>query len=207
MKKTGFIVVLFFCLIAFHVNGQLSTGVKTDVNLSDFFGLTQTSDIKIRKKAGGSAGLFCKYQWLENRVVEMDMMFRYRTSELKNKSTGETADYSYFGIELPLYSLVQVEIDNQTVFVGLGPFVSFGLQSHYRYGNCNINLYRKDPVNSKSPVRRWDFGVGFLIGYELKCRLQFNFNYQLGLRNIAGDVFENTGMISQLVSLGTGYRF
>jgi len=37
--------------------------------------------------------------------------------------------------------------------------------------------------------------------------MQFNFYYQLGFRNMLGDVFENVDMISQMFSLGVGCRF
>ena len=198
--------MMFFCLLALHAKGQPSVGVKADVNLSNFW-INQSTHVKSGMKAGGSAGLFCKYKWREYRVLQMDMMFRYRTSEVKNQSIGETADYRYFGIELPLYSMLQAEFDNQIIYVGLGPFASVGLCSHSHSNDRCINHYRKDPANNKSPVRRFDFGVGFMIGYELKYRMQFNFNYQLGFRNMLGDVFENVDMISQMFSLGVGYRF
>ena len=193
-------------MLTIHAAGQSSVGVKSEVNLSNFL-INQSTHVKSSMKAGGSAGLFYNYKWRENRVLEMDMMFCYRTSEVKNQDTGETADYRYFGIELPLYSMLQAEIDDQRIYLGMGPFASVGLCSHSHSNDRHINHYRKDPTNHKSPVHRWDFGVGFIIGYELKCRMQFNFNYQLGFRNMLGDVFENVDMISQMVSLGVGYRF
>ena len=56
-------------------------------------------------------------------------------------------------------------------------------------------------------MRRWDFGASFVIGYETKYNMQFNFNCHLGFRNLIDEDFENAEMFSQLISLGVGYRF
>ena len=80
MKKTGFICIAAICLLAFQAKGQSSVGVKTDVNLSDFL-ITQSSNVKIKAKAGGSAGFSYKYQWSANRAVITDLMFSYRASK------------------------------------------------------------------------------------------------------------------------------
>ena len=158
-------------------------------------------------ESSGSAGFFYKYAFLENRAVEADLMFHYRTSKMKNKTTGETADYRYFGIVLPLYSMLQADIDNRKLYFGLGPLVSFGLFSHNETETRRINLYKKDIDSGRTAVRRWDFGAGIIIGYETKCNLQLNFNYQLGFRNMFDESFQNVELFSQLISWGVGYRF
>ena len=158
-------------------------------------------------KAGGSAGFFYQYKWRESKALQADLMFRYRTSEIEKQTTGETAGYRYFGVELPLYSMLQAEIDDQRLYFGMGPFASFGMYSRFFSDNRNINLYKKDQSGDKSITHRWDFGVGFIIGFEMKYRLQFNFNYQMGVRNLVDEGFEGMDMISQLVSFGVGYRF
>ena len=104
--------MMTFCMLTFHIKGQSSSGVKADANLSNFW-INQSTHLKSSMKAGGSAGFFYKYT-LHNRAIETDIMFRYLTSEFKNRDTGETADYRYFGIELPVYFMLQAEIDNQT---------------------------------------------------------------------------------------------
>ena len=205
MKTSHFIVILTFCMFTFHTKGQSSAGVKADVNLSNFW-INQSTHLKNSMKTGGSAGFFYKFT-LHNRALETDLMFRYLSSEFKNRATGETADYRYFGIELPVYLMLQAEIDSQILYVGMGPFASFGFSSYYQSALRRIELYREDPISGKATMQRWDYGVGFIFGYELKCRLQFNFNYHLGFRNMMGGGFENVNMVSQLNSLGVGYRF
>jgi hypothetical protein len=206
MKNELIITIVLFCMIVFPAKAQSSAGVKADVNISGLM-ISQSVNLKSSMKAGGSAGFFYKYTFREIRAVEADLMFHYRTSKMTNQTTGETADYRYFGIELPLYSLLQADIDNRKLYFGLGPLVSFGLFSHNETDTRRINLYKKDTASGRAAVRRWDFGIGFIIGYEMECNLQINFNFQMGLRNMLDDSFENVTMISGLVSLGVGYRF
>ena len=198
--------MILFCVFAISAKGQSSAGVKADMNLSGLL-TNQSTHLKIRMKAGGSAGFFYKNKWSENRAVQADLMFRYHASELKTLSTSETADYRYFGVELPVYFLMQADFDDRKLYLGMGPFASFGLFSQYKSGTRTINPYKKDPTGDRARINRWDFGVGFIIGYELKCNLQFNFNYQLGLRNLLDTGLEKVEMFTQLVSLGVGYRF
>ena len=87
----------------------------------------------------------------------------------------------------------------------LGPLVSFGLFSHSETDTRRINLYKKDPTSDRAAIRRWDFGAGIMIGYETKCNLQFNFNFQLGFRNMFDASYENVELFS--VGVGVGYRF
>jgi len=199
--------MILFCMFSFlPAKAQSSAGVKADVNLSGLL-TNQSEYLKNSMKAGGSAGFFYKNKWCENRAVEADLMFRYHTSELKNLSTNETADYRYFGIELPVYFMMQADIDDRKLYLGMGPFASFGLFSLYETETRRINLYKKDIASGRTSVRRWDFGAGIIIGYETKCNLQININYQLGLRNLLDTSLEKVEMFTQLVSFGIGYRF
>jgi len=191
-----------FCVISFQAKGQSSVGVKADVNVSNFV-ITQSTNVKCSRKTGCSAGFFYKYKWHESKALQTDVMFRYRTSKINNNDTDEIANYRYYGVELPLYFLQQVEIDNSIFYAGIGPFASFGLTGNYNSNHRQIDLYQKD----KTIMHRLDLGIGILIGYETKSRLQFNFNYQMGFRNIICNEIENVNMTSQMLSLGLGYRF
>ena len=204
--KQLLITFALLCLLAPRANAQSSVGVKADANLSRFF-INEAAHLSSSKKAGGSAGYFYQYKWRESKAVQADMMLRYRTSKIENHNIGETADYSYWGVELPVYSLLQAEIDEQKLFMGIGPFASFGMYSRFVSDSQNLNPYHQNQSGNKSIMHRWDFGMGFIVGYELKNHLQFNFNFQMGFRNLVDEGFEGVDMISQLVGLGVGYSF
>jgi hypothetical protein len=166
----------------------------------------QSAHLESSIKAGSSAGIFYTYKYNENRAVETDIMFHYSASEIYSRDTGETADYSCLSIELPLYAMIQADIDNRSLYLGIGPFASLGLYSRYKSEICCINLYENKQNTGKPTIRRFDFGAGFILGYELKCSIQFNFNFKLGFRNLLDTNYENGEMISRMVSFGVGYR-
>jgi len=158
-------------------------------------------------KAGYAAGFFYNYLWRETAGIQADMLFRFRSSTIESKEGGEKADFSYYGIELPVYFMQKIEIDDYFALLGIGPYASYGLQSRLKSPHQNIDPYKIDPLSEKSKMHRWDFGVGFIIGYELKSGLQFNFNYLMGFRNLVNDGFEGSNMIANSLGFGVGYRF
>ena len=206
MKRSHFIGIIIFCMLSLHSKGQSSMGVKADLNFSGFM-ITQSTNLKNTMKAGYSVGFFYNYLWFENSGVQVDIMFRCRTSKIEMRKSGETADYSYFGIEIPLNYVKKVELDDHIVLLGMGSHISYGLQSRFKSVHQNINPYKKDPLSEKAMMRRWDYGVGFIFGYEMKNGVQFNFNSLLGFRNLAIDELDNAQMVSFSVGLGVGYRF
>jgi len=203
MKKLPFLILLCMSLPA---KAQSSAGVKADVGLTGLL-VTQSTNLKSSMRAGGSAGFFYKYAITENIGAQADMMFRYRSSGIENLAKGEKANYRYLTVDVPLYFLHQAVIDEQSLYFGGGPFASCGLVSHYKSDTRNVNPFKKDPTTGRPMMNRWDLGFAFIIGYEAKNRLQFNFNFQMGFRNMFDDSFENIWMDAVLVSLGVGYRF
>jgi len=193
-------------MLSLPAKAQSSAGIKADANRSTFWA-SQSANLNSKHGTGGAAGFFYNYTYRENAAIQADVMFRYRSSKMEYQTTGETTDFSYFGIDLPVYLLRQAVIDDQKLYFGVGPFASYGFRSRFKSDAHEIDPYKTDPAAGDAMLRRLDLGFALIIGYETRYRLQFNFNYQLGLRNILQDGFENASMISQLISLGAGYRF
>jgi hypothetical protein len=175
--------------------------------LTSWLWATKSAHVKNSMRAGGSTGFFYKYALTENMALEADMMFRYRSMGIQNLTTGEKGNFRYLTIDVPLYFLHQAEIEQQTLYFGGGAFTSYGLVSSYKTDTRSVNPYKKDLTSGKAMMNRWDYGFVFIVGFEAKNHLQINFNFQMGLRNMLDDSFENVTMISGLVSVGVGYRF
>jgi opacity protein-like surface antigen len=62
-------------------------------------------------------------------------------------------------------------------------------------------------VDGDKEMKRWDFGFGALLGYELSNKLQINAAYQVGVINQLDRLKDDAKVRSQAVSLGVGYRF
>ena len=74
-----------------------------------------------------------------------------------------------------------------------------------RYKDADVNLY--DEVAGKTPMNRWDVGLGAILGYELDNGIQLNAGYQFGFLNQLDALKDVAKMRTQAVCVGVGYRF
>ena len=207
MKKlTLCVIMIVLCSLTQKIKAQSVVGMKAGVNLSDFW-ISESAQFGSTMKAGLSIGNFLRCQFRDNVGLEADMMFRYQTSKMKDLATGETSDYHFLGFEVPVYGMIQADIEQNMLYLGFGPFASAGLFSRLESGGRKTDPYKKNETDSDAMMHRWNFGVGFIVGYELGLGLQFNINYQLGFRNVLDTNSGNASMIPQLMELGIGYRF
>jgi len=92
-------------------------------------------------------------------------------------------------------------------FVGAGPYVGFGLSGKRKgevgEGNVIIDRDLNFGSDANDDLKRTDFGINFLAGYQLTNGFQINAGYGLGLTNLApapGDKAKN-----RVWSIGIGF--
>ena len=136
-----------------------------------------------------------------NFAIQPEVMFFYRNSKMETGPAEDT--FKQWGMQIPVYALGQTSTDNGRFYGGVGPFVSLGFDA--RYKDADVNLYEE--VGGKTPMNRWDFGLGALIGYEFTNRVQINAGYQIGFVDQLDALKDAATMRTQTVSLGIGYRF
>lgn len=185
-----------------NVNAQtpISYGVKAEMNMSNFL-LTDLDAQKSTMKVGPNLGGFMKIDLHPNFAIQPEMMFFYRQSKMETGPIEDT--FKQWGMQIPVYALGQSEVGNGRFYAGVGPYVGFGFDA--RYKDADINLY--DEVAGKTPMNRWDFGMGAMIGYEFNNKLQLNAGYQFGFVNQLDELKDDAKMRTQTVSVGIGYRF
>ena len=207
MKKLilcGIMIVL--CSFIPKIKAQPAVGMKAGVNLSNFW-LSESAQLENSMKPGFSSGFFFRFRLRDNVCLETDMMFRCQNSEMKDLTTGKTSDCRFLDFEIPVYCMIQADIEQNMMYLGFGPFASVGLISRFESGGSRTDPYKKKGPNGKAMMHRRNFGVGFIAGYELGLGLQFNINYQLGLINVLDADSDKATMIPQLMEFGIGYRF
>ena len=203
MKKLVVLSLSMFLITGLaSVNAQtkISGGIKAEANMSNFL-LTDLDAQKSTMKIGPSLGGFMKIELHENFAIQPEMMFFYRNSEMKTGSVKD--DFQQWGMQIPVYALGQMDLGTGKGYVGVGPYVGFGFDSSYK--DADVNLYKE--VAGKTPMNRWDFGVGAMVGYEFSNKIQINAGYQIGLINQLDAAKDDAKMRTQTVSLGIGYRF
>ncbi|HHV85788.1 MAG TPA: PorT family protein [Petrimonas sp.] len=203
MRKTILVCLSFLMatgLMSVSAQTSISYGIKGEMNLSNFFLKdldTQTSTMKVGPNLGG----FMKIDLHPNFAIQPEVMFFYRNSKMETGPAEDT--FKQWGMQIPVYALGQTEAGNGRFYGGVGPYVGFGFDA--RYKDADVSLYKK--VNDKTPMNRWDFGLGALLGYEFNNGVQLNAGYQFGFVDQLDAMKDDASMRTQTVNIGIGYRF
>jgi len=208
MKKIVFSVAVMLGLGLTNIQAQeVLGGIKVDANLSNFI-LSDMDGMKSKLGFGVSAGGYTKIALSENFGLQPEILLHFKNSKMEVEATGHETDYQYFGVELPVYAVGQTNIGNGKGFIGLGPYLGFGIDARYKGtgGAKDVELY-KEYGGQESAMQRWDFGAGLMLGYEFGNRLQILASYKIGFIDALNAGKDNASMLNQTVSLGLGYRF
>ena len=188
-----------------HAQGVLG-GIKVDANMSNFI-LNDLDGMNSKFGPGVSVGGYTKLAISENFAFQPEILLHFKNSKMEVKATGAETDFRYFGVELPIYAVGQMNIGNGKGFIGVGPYVGFGIDARYKAdGLKDVELY-KEYGGLKSDMQRWDVGAGAMLGYEFSNRLQITATCKIGFINALEANKDNARMLNNAFSLGLGYRF
>jgi hypothetical protein len=184
-----------------QVNAQnISGGFKVDANMSNFL-LTDLPAQKSTMKVGANLGGFMKIDLHENFAIQPEMNFYFRQSKMETGPLED--DFQQWGMQIPIYAVGQMKMGDGLGYIGIGPYVGLGFDA--RYNDADLDLYKE--VGNATPMNRWDFGAGLMLGYEFNNGVQINANYQIGFIDQLDALKDDATMLTQTVSLGIGYRF
>jgi hypothetical protein len=210
--------------------GQLSVGISTGTNLSRMsVSLRDLSTFKINPTFGYNANLMVDYKINPSLSLSTGLSisrkgFNQHIKYFYMPGLDTTADMTskLTYLELPIYLKFNTTINQISVFYGFGPYVAYGLYGKVTTeitGRMTENLvdkvkwdksrdYHSDLLNTYgySNLKRFDFGVGTLIGLKYK-NVIISASYQYGLKNLMWEFFQDEKMSNSSLSLSVGYFF
>jgi hypothetical protein len=197
-------VVLLF---GFGINAQttlvFTKGFKANATMSNF--LLENSGSKSNLGFGALIGSSDKLEIGEHFALQGELLFRYGTSDIRDKTTGAKNRYQNWSVEVPTYAVGQIKVGLGKAFFGIGPYI--GLELSAKSNTEKINLYKKDKITGESTMSHWDFGGGAILGYEFANKIFVDATYRIGFLNLLNVNKDGTTMRNQVFSLGLGYRF
>ncbi|OJW36848.1 MAG: hypothetical protein BGO54_07030 [Sphingobacteriales bacterium 46-32] len=178
----------------------LSVGFKAGAGLSNYRLGGDMKSLKSKMSFGGSAGGFIKYDLSPNFAVQSGIDVYYTTSKLESLTDKSSDKLKSFGVEIPLYGIVQGELGSGKAFIGAGPYAGYGISTKLD----GVNLYKKNN-GTGTTMNRFDYGVGGVVGYDFDKNWQINASYKFGL----ADLHKGKGgsMKNQGASIGIAYKF
>lgn len=214
MKKILLSGLLLFAVVA--VNAQIKYGLKAGVNFANItakssgisfspesltsFHLTGFADIAINEKFSFQPGLS-----FQGKGYKLDI----RESGFYQKD-----DTNIGYLEVPLNGVVYLPLGEGNLFIGAGPYIALGLFGKSKYesnisGGLNGEEDAKFGNTEDDNVAPIDFGLNFMLGYQLKSGLLFNAGYGLGLGNTIPKDLRDSGDKSsnKVFSISVGFAF
>jgi hypothetical protein len=128
---------------------------------------------------------------------------------LGQKITAESkTNISY--IDLPINFAYAIELGNNRLMVGAGPYAGFGLNGKTVSTITANGVSEKQDEkvefgNGSGQIDRFDFGANFMAAYVLNNGLMLKVNYSLGLLNLSND--PDTDYKNRFFGVSLGYFF
>lgn len=123
-----------------------------------------------------------------------------------SSARGTTTKLTPLYLEIPINLIVGIPAGPGKFFLGAGPYWALGIVGNVKTtgkGDVDLKFGSGDTKNLKLT----DYGLNFLLGYQLQNGLSINTGYGLGLTNIQPDAAIDKTYKSGVFSLGLGFIF
>lgn len=131
------------------------------------------------------------------------------SDEFEGASVEATSNVMY--LEIPVNAVARFAAGSGNVFVGAGPYYGFALSGKTKWeasfdGETESEEEDIEFGNGEDDdIKRGDFGVNLLAGYELSNGFNIHLGYGLGLGNLSNET--DVKMNNRVFSVGVGFSF
>lgn len=210
MKKVllGCIASLF---IAFGAQAQSGTGigVKAGLNLPSYSYGSSSNLSDSKSTTNFFVTAFLDAPVASNLYVQPGVSLQGKGATLLSTESlgGVEVTQNTMWLEVPVNLVGKFDLGMGKVAVGAGPYLGVGLSGKNKIsGESSGNSIEKDfKFGSDEMLKRTDFGVNFLVAYELYNGFTINGGYGLGLTNLAGDKALTNDLKNRVWSIGVGF--
>ncbi|MDR6784780.1 hypothetical protein ABIE26_003426 [Pedobacter africanus] len=179
-----------------------------DVKLNPSFYVGGTVDFAVSEIFSVQPGLL-----LSGKGMKLEGTEDFSDGDVSGKVTA-TAKRNLMYIEIPVNAVFSFPAGNGKVFLGAGPYYGIAVSGKDKAkisGNIDgqkISSSTDSDVEfgKDGDVKRGDFGVNFLGGYQLGNGFNIHAGYGLGLGNIAQDS-DDIKVNNRVLSVGLGFSF
>lgn len=204
MKKNvlTFVFALGALIFATGLSAQekaVSVGFKAGAGLSNYRLGGDMKGFKSKMGIGGTVGTILNYEVSPNFALQSGLDIYYNTSKLEPKKGGSSAKIKSFGVEIPLYAILQGKMGTGKAFIGAGAYLGYGISTKAD----GVNLYKKNAGDLA--MNRFDYGLAGIIGYDFNKNWQVNAAYRFGLADL--HKVSRGSMKNHGARIGVAYKF
>jgi hypothetical protein len=206
MKKVLFSVAAL--LVTALSYGQTKFGIVVGPNFSSATTKNSTGlgDHKETSSilAGFRGGVTVDLPLAEDFYIGTGLLYEGKGGKDKDNSNVKTT-LSY--LQLPVNFLFKPEVGSGKLDLGIGPWLAYGLGGKYKATSGSSTVEYKAFDDGPLKLKRFDAGLGIVVGYEMKMGFNFGLNADLGLVNCYDNTDNDRSWKNTSFGVFVGYKF
>jgi hypothetical protein len=220
LMKKFFLSILLIAAMSPAFAQSVKFGISGGLNES-ILSLQSTTNNDNSRLTGFQAGIFSD---IDFGCISLSPGLFYTTKGQKNISslsdaTSGSIFYSkgqvtYNYLELPVNVLYNVKVGAGKFFIGGGPYLAYGLSGKAKRittvtqngaTTTNDENYTLTFGSTDNDIKRFDFGLGALGGFQLSNGVSISVGYQRGLTNVENS--STSTAKNNVMTVSLGYAF
>lgn len=199
MKKLLLSAAILFGSLGAFAQGGLGYGLRAGVNIPKY----STGFDETKTNTGFFVTGYLDAPISPYFSIQPGLSLQNKGTKWKPTDTRGEEKESIMTLDIPVNAVAKFPAGTGNFFLGAGPYVGFGLSGKFK-GDDEQGKFENDiEFGSDKDLKRTDFGINFLAGYQLSNGFQINAGYGLGLTNLAPT---DRGSIKNRVwSVGIGF--
>lgn len=197
MKKT--LSLLMLIAVVYTAGAQkTSFGIKGGVN-HNILRVTDGNTKAAIMGVGAHVGLVTDFSFSDKFSIQPNLLF-----QMKTVRPNDDASISLYTVDLPVNFLYK----NGGFFAGAGPNFSLGLSAKSKQdGQEDEDLYDDPDGPDDAPLRRFEMGANFLMGYRFANGLTLSGHYTPGISNLLDNDPGDNKYNTRVFGFSIGYMF
>lgn len=209
MKKVLLSAVALF--IAGASFAQVKFGITAGPSFSSYTGKVAGGDKETSKLITGlRAGVTVDLPLADEFYIQPSLLYVGKGGTMEGQVLNVDFKTRINYLEIPINFMYKPEVGNGNLFIGLGPYVAYGLG-----GKAEITNPQGDKVSSDiewgndntGQMKRIDAGANFQFGYEFPMGFNVGLHTDLGLVNVRGNGDNDNTFRNTSFGVSVGYKF
>lgn len=206
MKKVLFSLAALF--IAGASFAQVKFGVTAGPSFSSYTSKANGDKETSKLMTGLRAGVSVDLPLADEFYIQPSLLYVGKGGKMEAGSLDLKTRLNY--LELPINFMYKPEVGAGNLFIGLGPYLAYGLGGKHELADNNGNKVESDVEwgnDNLTQFKRLDAGANFQVGYEFPMGFNVGLHTDLGLVNVRGNGDDDNSFRNTSFGVSVGYKF
>ena len=205
MKK--FLLLLCCGFAASSAFAQLPTfGIRGGVNFAELSASNGNVSVSTGSTTSFAVGVFGDFK-VGDISIQPALNYTGKGGNIDD-GDGNVVDIKTYYLQVPVNLVYHIPAAFGKVYFGAGPYVGYGLSGKAK-STVGGSSDSEDITFGSGPddIKRTDFGLNGIAGFEFKGGLILGVNYDLGLTSINNENTDNTSTKNRVFGVSIGFKF